>query len=283
MTYLITGATGNVGGRVTEQLIAQGHRPRVLVRDAEKARARFGTRVDVVVGDLANAQTLRGAFDAVERAFLVSVGPDLALRDAAFARAAHAAGVQHLVKLSSFGARRDSTGLGAWHAEGEAAIREAGVAWTFVRPGPFMTNCLGWIASIRNQGAVFSGAGDGKLASIDTDDVAAVAVAALTQPGHEGQVYELTGGEALTHAQMLALIGQATGRTLTLLPISDEAARENLRRTGMPPAMVEALGAFQPTIRAGGMASITGDVERVLGRKPTTFAAWVDKHAPLFR
>jgi (4-alkanoyl-5-oxo-2,5-dihydrofuran-3-yl)methyl phosphate reductase len=283
MTYLITGATGNVGGRVAEQLIARGHRPRLLVRDAARARARFGSLVDLISADLSNAQTLRGAFDAVERAFVVNVGSDLALRDAAFAHAARAAGVRHLVKLSSFGARRDSTGLGAWHAAGEAAIREAGVDWTFVRPGPFMTNCLGWIASIRSQSAVFSGTGDGKLASIDTDDVAAVVVAALTQPGHEGRIYELTGNEALTHAQMLALIGQATGRTLALMPISDEAARENLRRTGMPPAMVEALGDFQPTIRAGGMATMTGDVERVLGRTPATFANWIDKHAELFR
>jgi uncharacterized protein YbjT (DUF2867 family) len=283
MTYLITGATGNVGGRVTDQLIARGERPRVLVRDANKARTRFGTKVDVVTGDLTDTASLHGAFDGVQRAFVVNVGPDLATRDGAFAQAARAAGVRQVVKLSSFGARRDSTGLGAWHAAGEAAIREAGVAWTFVRPGPFMTNTLGWVASIRMQGAVFSGAGDGKLASIDTDDVAAVAVAALTQHGHDGQVYELTGDEALTHAQMVEVIGKAIGRQLALMPISDESVRENLRRTGMPPAMVDALGAFQPTIRAGGMATITRDYERVVGRKPTSFAAWVEKNSALFR
>jgi uncharacterized protein YbjT (DUF2867 family) len=283
MTYLITGATGNVGGRVTDQLIAAGLTPRVLVRDADKARTRFGAGVEVVTGDLADAASLRGALAGVERAFVVNVGVDIAARDAAFAQAARAAGVRHLVKLSSFGAQRDDTGLGAWHAAGEAALRASGVEWTLLRPGAFMTNCLAWLPTIKAQSTVFSGAGDGKLAAIDTDDVAAVAVAALTQSGHTNKAYDLTGAEALTHAQMAALIGKAIGRELTVRPISDESVRANLVRTGMPPAMVDALAAFQPTIRAGGMATITPDYERVLGRAPTSFAAWVDKNVALFR
>ena len=282
-TLLITGATGNVGGRVTEQLIASGWRPRVLARDAAKARARFGDRVDVVTGDLSDASTLRAALDGVERIFAVNVGPEIAARDRALATAARTAGVRHLVKLSSFGAQRDTSGLGAWHAQGEAGMRASGVAWTFVRPGSFMTNCLGWAPSIKAQGVVFSATADGRLASIDTDDVAAVSVAALTQSGHEGRAYDLTGDEALTHTQMAALIGKAIGRSLSVRPITDENVRENLVRSGMPPAIVDALAEFPRMIRAGAMATITDDFERVLGRKPRSFAAWADTHAALFR
>jgi (4-alkanoyl-5-oxo-2,5-dihydrofuran-3-yl)methyl phosphate reductase len=282
-TLLITGATGNVGGRVTEQLIAAGCRPRVLVRDAAKARARFGDQVDVVTGDLAEASSLHAALDGVERVFVVNVGPEIAARDLALAMAARAAGVRHLVKLSSFGAQRDTSGLGAWHAQGEAGIRASGIAWTFVRPGAFMTNCLAWAPTIKAQGAVFSATADGRLASIDTDDVAAVSVAALTQSGHEGRAYDLTGHEALTHAQMAAAIGKAIGRTLVVRAITDENVRENLARTGMPPAIVDALAEFPRMIRAGAMATVTDDFERVLGRKPRSFAAWADTNAALFR
>jgi (4-alkanoyl-5-oxo-2,5-dihydrofuran-3-yl)methyl phosphate reductase len=282
-TLLITGATGNVGGRVTEQLIAAGHRPRVLARDAAKARARFGDRVDVAGGDLADAASLHAALDGVERVFSVNVGPEIAGRDLALATAARAAGVRHLVKLSSFGAQRDQSGLGAWHAQGEASMRASGVAWTFVRPGAFMTNCLAWAPTIKAQGAVFSATRDGRLASIDTDDVAAVSVAALTQSGHEGRAYDLTGYEALSHSEMAAAIGRAIGRTLVVRPITDENVRENLARSGMPPAIVDALAEFPRLIRAGGMATITDDFERVLGRKPRSFAAWADTNAALFR
>jgi uncharacterized protein YbjT (DUF2867 family) len=281
ISLLITGATGNVGGRVTDQLIAAGHRPRVLARDESKARARFGDRVVVVTGDLADASSLPAARDGVERVLVVNVGSEIAGRDSAVAQAARAAGVRQLVKLSSFGAQRDTTGLGAWHALGEQGMRASGVAWTFVRPGSFMTNCLAWVPTIKAQDTVFSATLDGRLAAIDTDDVAAVA--ALTRPGHEGKAYDLTGAEALTHSEMTAAIAKAIGRPLVVRPISDQNVRENLSRTGMPPALVDALAEFPPTIRAGGMATITDDFERLLGRKPRSFAAWVDTNAALFR
>src|ERR1700691_3107388 len=139
MTYLITGATGDIGGRVAELLIERGERPRVFVRDAEKARAQYGDRVVVVVGDLADAGTLPAALRGVDALFLVNSGPDLASRDEAAAKAALAAGVKHLVKLSSMDSQQ-AVGTGAWHARGESAIRVSGIPFTFVQPTGFMSN-----------------------------------------------------------------------------------------------------------------------------------------------
>src|ERR1700731_2449449 len=104
MVYLITGATGNVGSLVVERLIARGDRTRIFVRDADKARARFGDRVDVFTGDLADAKTLTPALAGADTLFLINSGPELAALDELAAKAAKAAGVTHLVKLSSYDA-----------------------------------------------------------------------------------------------------------------------------------------------------------------------------------
>ena len=101
MIYLITGATGDVGSKVVERLIQMGQRPRVFVRDETKARSRFGDRVDIAVGDLADEASLRAALEGIDALFLVNSGPQIPVRDEAAANAAKAGGVQHLVKLSS--------------------------------------------------------------------------------------------------------------------------------------------------------------------------------------
>src|SRR5271163_536134 len=106
MTYLITGATGDIGSRVVNLLLERGDRPRVFVRNAQKARARYGDRVDVVVGDLADGGSLLAALSGVDALFLVNSGPALASRDEVAAKAARTVGVKHLVKLSSMDAQQ---------------------------------------------------------------------------------------------------------------------------------------------------------------------------------
>src|ERR1700683_312265 len=137
MVYLITGATGNVGSLVAERLLARGERPRIFVRDADKARARYGDRVDVFIGDLADAKTLAAALAGSDALFLVNSGSELAALDELGAKTAKSAGVKHLVKLSSYAAR-EKVGTGVWHAAAEAAIRAIGIPFSFVQPSGFM-------------------------------------------------------------------------------------------------------------------------------------------------
>jgi uncharacterized protein YbjT (DUF2867 family) len=118
MTYLITGASGDIGSRVVKCLLGRGDRPRVFVRNAEKARARYGDRVDVVVGDLADAKSLTAALPGVDAILLINVGHEIEARDEAAAKAAKAAGVKHLVKLSSMDAQQD---VGTVHGTREAS------------------------------------------------------------------------------------------------------------------------------------------------------------------
>jgi uncharacterized protein YbjT (DUF2867 family) len=150
MEYLITGATGDIGSRVVELLLRKGVRPRVFVRDVQKARSRFGDRVDTFVGDLALPEPLKAALEGVDEFFLVNSGPQIAVRDELAATAAKATGVKHLVKLSSMDVQH-GLAIGALHERGEAAVRASGIPFTFVQPTGFMSNLLAWASSIKAE------------------------------------------------------------------------------------------------------------------------------------
>jgi uncharacterized protein YbjT (DUF2867 family) len=281
MTYLITGATGAVGSRVVKLLLERGERPRIFVRDADKARARYGDRVDIVVGDLGDAASLLAGLQRADAIFLVNSGPGLASRDEAAATVAKAAGVKHLVKLSSMDSRQD-VGTGVWHARGESAIRAAGIAFTFVQPAGFMSNALGWAGSIKSEGVVRAPTGDGRIAFIHPDDIAAVATAALTTQAYLGESLPIGGPEALSYAEMTAKISATIGRPLRFQTISDEEERRHMIEGGDSEEIVAAHISIYRAIREGRLAIVTGDVERVTGRKPIAFNRWVRENTAAF-
>jgi uncharacterized protein YbjT (DUF2867 family) len=283
MTYLITGATGDIGSKVVEQLLQRGERPRIYVRDAEKAQARFGDEVDIFVGDLADSATLQAALEGVEEFFLLNSGPQIPARDEAAAKAAKATGVRHLVKLSSLDVRQ-GLAIGAWHERGETAIRASGICFTFVQPTGFMSNLLAWARSIKSEGVVRSSTGDGRRAFIHTQDIAAVATEALTSCKYDGKSLPITGPEAITFAEVTGKIGAAIGKQLTFQSISDEEAGQRYAgATGAPAEDTEAHVALWRAIREGRLASVTDNVEHILGRKPITLDQWIQENAAAFR
>jgi uncharacterized protein YbjT (DUF2867 family) len=282
MKYLITGATGDVGSKVVENLLARGEQPRVFVRDAEKARALFGNRVDVFVGDLADPGALNGAMKGIDSLFLVNSGPEIPARDEKAAIAAKAQGVKHLVKLSSLDVQQ-GLAIGAWHERGEAAIRAAGVPFTFLQPTGFMSNLLAWAGSIKREGIVRSSTGEGRRSFIHSTDIAAVATTVLVSRSHVGESLGLTGPEALSFAEVTAKIGVAIGKPLTFQAISDEEARQRYAGTGAPSEETEAHVALWRAIREGRLATVTNTVERILGRKPIRLDQWITENASAFR
>jgi uncharacterized protein YbjT (DUF2867 family) len=282
MNYLITGATGDIGSRVVKCLVQRGERPRVFARDARKARERFAGRVDVAVGDLADAGSLYAALARVDALFLVNSGPEIASRDAAAAQAAKAAGVRHLVKLSSIDAQQD-VGTGVWHARGEAAIRASDITFTFVQPTGFMENALFWATTVKKAGVVRSMTGDGKIPFIHSDDIADVATKALTTRDYDGKSLPITGPEALSYAEMAAKIGAAIGKQVGFEAISEEQVRQRMTESGDSEEMVVAHLAIYRAVREGRLATATDNVERILGRKPIGFDRWAQEHVEAFR
>jgi len=281
MNYLITGATGEVGSRVVKHLLGRNIRPRVFVRNEDKARSLFGERVDVFAGDLTEPASMRQALSGVETIYLVNVGPEITQRDEMAAVLAKQAGVKRLVKLSSLDVEQ-GLAIGAWHEKGEAAIRAAGIPFTFVRPTGFMSNLLAWARSIKAEGLVRSSTANGRRPFIHTEDIAAVSVEALVNENYAGHSLPITGPDSLTLGEATATISEAIGRPLTFQAISDEEARERYSRISGSPEETEAHVALWRAIREGRLAKVTDDVERILGRKPRTFRQWAAENANSF-
>jgi len=282
VTFLITGATGEIGSRVVTRLLELGERPRIFVRDPEKAQTRFGDRVDVFVGDLGDSASLGAALEGIDALFLVNAGPAIPVRDETAAKAAKVAGVKHIVKLSSFDVEQ-GLAIGGWHERGEAAIRASGIPFTFVRPSGFMSNLLRWATSIRSEGIVRASTGNGARAFIHSDDIAAVATKALITHEYYGTSLPITGPEALSFAVATDKIGTAIGKRLRFQAICDEEARQRYRATGGSPAETEAHVALWRAIREGRLGAVTQTVQQVLGRRAITLDQWAIKNAAAFR
>jgi len=282
MQHLITGATGDVGSRVVEGLLKRNIRPRVLVRSAAKARSLFGERVDVFVGDLSEPASMRDALKGAVTIYLVNVGPEIPRRDESAAVLAKETRVKRIVKLSSLDVEH-GLAIGAWHEKGEAAIRRVGIPFTFVRPTGFMSNLLAWAHSIKTEKIVRSSTADGRRPFIHTEDVAAVSVEALVSPNYAGQSLPITGPNSLTFGEATATIAEAIGEHLTYQAITDEEARKRYSKISGSSEETEAHVALWRAIREGHLATVTRDVERILGRKPIALAQWAAENANSFR
>jgi len=277
---LVTGATGHIGRELVPQLVKTGQPVRVLVRDEGKV-AHFDRCVERAVGNLNNPETLLAAIQGVERFFLVTFETQ---QDVNVLRVAKQAGVRHIVKLSTLEATQHVIQVGKWHYEREELIRASGLGWTFLRPGMFMSNSIDWWAdSIKEQGAVYFPGGKGKVAPVDPADVAAVAVVTLTQAGHHGQAYELTGSELLSMGEMVEIIGRVLGKPLHYTNIPPMAAKLWMLKSGMDKTLVNALMEMLAALRKNQGAIVTGTVEQVVGRPPRTFEAWCHEHIAAFR
>ncbi len=280
---LVTGGTGLIGSEVV-RLLSQARLPaRALVRDTHSGQKLPG--ITWVIGDLTQPETLPSVFAGCTKLFLLTGNSENAyeLQRHALA-AARQAGVTQVVKLSAFGASpRSNSMIGRMHYQIETELQEAGLAWTMLRPHHFMQNLLGQADNIINDGIVYSSSGDGKIPFVDTRDIAAVGVVTLTQPGHTGKKYVVTGGEALSYRQATGILGQAIGRPLRFIDEPFDEARARLTKAGQPAWLVDSLLAIAAYQRAGGPTeTITSVVADLTGKPPRTFAEFASDYAGAF-
>ncbi|GHO42058.1 SDR family oxidoreductase [Ktedonospora formicarum] len=280
---LITGATGHIGTHLIKQLTAKGYPVRALVRSSEKA-AGLPEEVERIIGDLAHPATLSAAIEGVDRVFLMdpSTGLDFTRN---MVQVGRHAGVRLIVNLSSVTAGLDPMPiLGRLFFDREALIKDSGIAWTLLRPGQFMPNVLWWLSSIKAQGVVLDSIGPGRIASIDSADIAVVAATVLTQEGHVGQTYTLTGGELLITKQQVEILSRTLNRDIKYIEITPQEAAQAALANGMDPTQVAANRENNERLRVNPDwgAIITDDVERVTGHKPTSFESWCRRNATAF-
>jgi len=273
---LVTGATGNVGRELVPLLAAGGTPVRALVRDSKVAS---DARIEWVKGDLERPETLVSAMKGIEGVYTVS---PMTEQIAHLISAAKTAGVRHFVKQSTIEADR-SLGPGKWHREQELMIERSGMDWTFLRPTLMMSNVIQWWGhTIETQGRVYFPGGNGKAAPVDPRDIAVLACAVLTQPGHVGRTYDVTGPELLSAREMVQVLSKVLQKRIQYVRTPIFVAALAMRRFGasweLTDAIKETFGAWD----RNEYASVSDAVERVTGIKPRTFEVWCRDHHSSF-
>jgi len=277
---LVTGATGNVGSQVVQQLLAQGHQVRVFTRDAGKVSSLAG-KVELALGDFTQPETFTQAIRGVDAVFLMNGALDGALFRQLLS-SAKANGSPRIVFLSSLFASEPDLRIGQLHKDKEDALRDSGLPFAILRAGGFMSNSYQWLADIQREGVVYNPMGEGQLASIDPVDIAAVAVHALTTPLLTETLFEVTGNELLTTADKVRILSKYVGRQLRTIDVPVEKGVEAMAANGIPPHIAAAVGQSLENIRAGRATRRTDTVQRVTGRPPRTYEQWAKEHAVRF-
>jgi NAD(P)H dehydrogenase (quinone) len=270
----VTGATGQLGGRVARRLAAAGAPQRLVVRDAARAPSLPGAQV--AVATYADGDALRRALEGVGTLLLVSASEsaDRVAEHRSAVDAAVAAGVRHVVYTSFVGAAPDATfTLARDHAATEehlaAAARAVGVTWTVLRDCLYADVLPDFVG---DDGVLRGPAGDGRVAAVARDDVADAAVAVLRDPAaHAGRTYDLTGPAALTLAEVAETL-TAAGRPARYLAETVDEAFASRAGTGAPDWQLRAWVSTYTAVAAGEMARVTGDVTALTGRPATTLA-----------
>jgi uncharacterized protein YbjT (DUF2867 family) len=273
---LVTGATGNVGGELVRALAGAGQPVRALVRAGREQK--FPAGVQPVAGDLNQPESMRPALAGARALFLYPGYQDMA---GTLAEASQA-GVRRVVMLSGSSAASGdmSNAVSRYMLESEAAVRDSGLAWTMVRSFGFMSNTLQWVPQLRAGDVVRAPFAGVAVAMIDPFDIAAVAAAALTAPGHDGRVYTVSGPQALRPADRARILGAVLGRDLRFEAQPDDEARAEMS-AAMPAAYVDAFFDFyvKGTLDE---SQPQPDVEEVTGRPPRLFRQWAEAHAGSF-
>lgn len=278
---LVTGATGNIGRELVRQLYVDGRGAsvRALTRNASRPGASMPDGVEVAEGDLEQAETLKSALSEVRSLFLISgVGDDARVLDAA-----RDAGVEHVVLVSSITVtthphlRPARANLAV-----ERRLRESRMEWTVLRPTQFASNTLWWARSVRDESVVRVPYADVALPTVHPADIASVARAALTGPGHRGRAYPLTGPERISPRQQADELGRVLGREVACVGIT--------RKESYPPmaAMMGAEVADSVLDLMGGdvndaLLAVHDTVARVTGSPARSYRRWAEENADAFR
>jgi len=272
MKFLVAGATGRVGHHLVEQLFEAGHEVRALTRNPSKAN--FPVGVEVVTGDLTNPATLIPALEGVTGLHLITFGGDdyVPLQTGAeIVALAEKAGVQRVTVLS-----------GGQNSPLEQGVQASSLVWTMLQPVEFMTGAFDYAESIRAEGIVRQPFGDRQTAIVHEADIAAVGVCALTEEGHAGKSYWITGPEVLTPRKMVRMIGETMGREIEFIELTEAQAREAWAAAGLPQEVIEFFVMVYSAPPKEGV-TVVPTVEQVTGRPARTFAQWAAENIEAFR
>lgn len=282
--YLVTGATGYLGGLVATSLLRRGARVRLLTRGPGRRAAADAPDVQLIRVDSDDAEALHNAVDEVTAAFLVcGENPDRPRFETSFIDAAAARHVR-IVKLSAVGASPHAPTLLRWHHAVEDHLRASGTTWTVLRANSLMDNLLRNDSRAIAAGQWRSTLGSARVSFLAGTDLAEIATAVLTgdSTAHAGLVHELTGPQSLTAAEVAATAADVLGHPVAVVDTAPEELAQALRRRGAPEFLADGLAELHTHFRSGRAATVTDTVERILQRPATTLAEFLTAHREAF-
>lgn len=281
---LITGATGNIGAELAKRLSGGKQAVRAFVRSRARSQAIALPGIELVEGNFAKPETFPPALDGVDRLFLlIPSSSQVEQQQCSFVDAARRAGVRHIVKLSQFAADEHAPGrFQRYHAAVERHILQSGILYTFLRPNLFMQGLLNFRSTISSQNAFYAPAADAKVSVVDVRDIASIAAKALAESGHEGKTYDITGPEALTHADMAHQLSQAVGKPIQYVSVPPAAMHESLLGFGMPAWQADGLVEDYYHYRRGEAAEVTSAVRDLTEKDAILFSQFARDYAAHF-
>jgi uncharacterized protein YbjT (DUF2867 family) len=280
---LVTGSPGNIGTPLAQHLLRQGRKIRLMVRNPKKqdqvvADLHSGG-AEIVQGDFADPGSLAHCFAGVESAFLLlPVALETAEWKGNFVRAAEQNGAQRIVNLSVSGASSTTPiDLFRWHWEAEQILESSSLAWTHLQPTDLARfNIRSILPTVEGQGAFYSSIGQGRVALVDEEDVAEVAAAALTENGHEGKKYVLTGPKAVSYPEMAEALANKLGKPVKYIDIEPAQAKQAMIAAGVPDWVADFINSLRELEKSGGASGPTPEVQTLLGRPPRTLEESID-------
>jgi uncharacterized protein YbjT (DUF2867 family) len=285
---LVIGGRSKIGAALIGELLGRGQPVRALVRAGEPT-GRLPAAAEAVTGDLADEGSLVTAMAGIEKVFLLSSPhPDAVSWHRNAIDAARRTQVDLLVRSSILGADRQSPAeFISAHTTCDRYLEDSGLPHVIVRPNLFLQNIPeSTIPSIDASGTFYADAGEARISMVDTRDVAAVAAVVLTEPGHTGAHYDVTGPEALSYADVAAKLTTAMDQRISYVGASDDAVRQALIGAGLTEWFANALvGLYQDYRRSGTdgyAAQVTGTIQRLTGRPARSLDGLLGEIAPTF-
>jgi len=285
-TILITGATGNVGNSLLKHLDAADVDLRALVHDESKAQSLRDRGIEAVLGDFLEPETLGPAVEDVSTVFLLTpIHPQQVPQATNVIKAAKETGSDpRIVRLSVHQASHEApTRISRQHAQIEDELTSSGLPYTLLRPQSFMQNTLLTARTVASEGKIYQPFKDGRLGMIDARDIGEVAAKVLTEEGHEGEEYTLTGPAAISLYDVAEVLSEVLGKEVNYVSISLERAKEAMRSMGFSEWRADALNEYAKAHSEGYSDWTTDDVERLTGHPATSYRKFASDFEQVFR
>lgn len=277
-SILVTGSTGNLGRHVIDHLLTAGIDPGEiggLARNSEKASDLADRGIDIRIGDYAKPDTLSEAVEGVDKLLLISsseVGEQRVEQHRNIIDAAKEHDVGFIAYTSGLNADSSSMEIADEHVATEEIIRDSGIPYTLLRNGMYTENYTGQIDQALNQGAFVGCAGDGRISAATRSDYAEAAVTVLTEDGHDGEVYELGGDDAITMDELAEEVTQQSDTEVVYQDLSEDEYADALTEQGVPEWQASAMADMVRTIAEGEAYTESDDLRQLIGHPTTPLA-----------